>query len=56
MTLTGLLLTLMIVFTCGVTNGGFAVWTLEELLPFALPGLLAKLTLPQILSILAFHK
>jgi hypothetical protein len=56
MTLKGLLLTLMIIFTCGVTNGGFAVWTLEELMTFAVPALLAKLTIPQILSSIAFYK
>jgi hypothetical protein len=56
MTTLGLLLTLLIVFACGVTNGGLAVWTLEELLPFAVPGFFSKLTLPQITSFLAFYK
>ena len=49
-------MTLSIILGVGITNGGLAVWTMNEILPFALPGFLGQLTVPAILAITAPYK
>jgi hypothetical protein len=50
------LITLTVIFSVGFTNGGIAVWTLNEILPFALPEFLGKLTMPMIIAGTALYK
>ena len=46
-----------IIFSIAITNGGMAVWTLQEFLPtYALPELLANLTMPKVVAIAAVYK
>ena len=41
----GILLTLSIMYTVAFTNGGFADWTLNQMLPFTLPEIVGSLTI-----------
>ena len=44
------------IYGVGFTNGGLAVWTLNEMLPFALPELIGSITVPNIVAVMAFYK
>ena len=46
---------LAIVLSIGITNGGIVVWTLSEMLPFALPEFLGNLTMLNIVAIFAVY-
>ena len=52
----GILITLSMIYGVGFTNGGLAVWTLNEMLPFALPELIGSITVPNIVAVMAFYK
>lgn len=52
----GILLTLAMIFSIAITNGGLAIWTLNDFFPEVLPEAIRAFTIPQILSIIALYK
>ena len=52
----GILITIFAVLGVGFTNGGLAVWTLNEMLPFELPAILGNLAMPHLIAIIAIYK
>jgi hypothetical protein len=49
-------MTLTIIFSVAFTNGGIAVWTLSEILPFALPPMIGALNISKIMGGIAIYK
>jgi hypothetical protein len=52
----GILLTLSGLLAVAVTNGGIAVWTLQEMLPYTLPEYIGGITLPMFFAVMALYK
>lgn len=56
----GILITLSMILGVGITDGGLAVWTLSEMLPFALPEAIAvyigSIRIPNFVAAMAFYK
>ena len=52
----GILITIFAVLGVGFTNGGLAVWKLNEMLPFELPAILGNLAMPHLIAIIAIYK
>lgn len=46
-----------IIFSIALTDGGLAVWTIQEFFPtYALPELIGNLTMPKVVAIVAVYK
>lgn len=54
--LIGILITLTMILAVGITNGGLAVWTLADMLPFInWPSAVAGITIPNFVAAMAFY-